>query len=229
MTSMRLIQVIIIGFVLAGPVFAGEKQFIDWWKNYDEQVLVNDDSVRHYRKKIELSFDSLREYSEGIDVPPAVDKEIETALVLYEQRNRILLLVTPENIMKNMTSLNEEYKQTIMKCAADKSWIVMLPGNEWTEIDLNPYCSMDYGEDEITLDLYWADSSARPFIDVTTSGLTCVPHHLYGWDRETGKYELLSTKCTGRRTWESYKGAYSKSQQLFLPGMEMKGTGGQEQ
>ncbi len=211
---MIYLHIVIIGFVLAGPVFAGEKQFIEWWKNYDEQILVSG-FEQNYRKKIELRFDSLNAYKGRIYPPRTVGNEVETGLVLYSQRNYTILLVTPKNIMKNMAALNEDYKQTMMKCADDKSWIVTLPENEWSEINLNPYCTMDYGEDAIRVDLYWTRSSTRPLIDIVTNTLTCIPHDLYGWDRKTSHYMLKSSKCTGMKTIESYVGSGLNLRQLY--------------
>ncbi len=218
---MRLsLQVIILGFVLVGTVSAEEKQFIDSWKKYDEQIMSYDDARLHYRRKMELSFGFLREYEGRISRPGAIEGEIGTAFVLYSQKNATILLVTPKNIMKNVKTFNEEYKQTMRTCAEDKSWIVVLPQNEWSTIDLNPYCTMDYDEQQITIDLYWADSSSRPFIDVVTSSLSCVPHHLYGWDRSMHKYALKSRKCTGSRSVESYTATEWRLLPLLPPGQQ---------
>lgn len=205
---MRFFHIVVLGLVLSGTVHAAEKQFINSWKNHDEQIMSYDESGLHFRRKIEVDFVSLREYEGRItkpeSKPESIEKEIGAALVLYAQENMTILLVTPENIMKGMNTLNEEYVRTMKKCRDDKSWIVVLPQNEWTEIELNPYCRMDYDQDQITINLYWPDASARPLIDIVTNGLSCVPHHLYGWDRKSRKYVLKSRKCTGERSVESY-------------------------
>lgn len=190
--------------VLIGTAHASEKTFINSWKNFDEQLTAYDESGLPFRKKMEVNFRSLREYEGRLEKPGSIGKEPEAALVLYSQQNMTILLVTPENIMKEMDTLNEEYVRTMKRCIHDKSWIVVLPENEWTEIELNPYCTMDYDQDQITIVLYWSRGSSRPLIDVVTSSLSCIPHYLYAWERTSRKYVLKSKKCTGGRSVESY-------------------------
>jgi hypothetical protein len=99
--------------------------------------------------------------------------------------------------MQGKLVLNEDFRQTMKKCSGDRAWLVALPENTWTETDLNPYCTMNYDEGQIQIDLYWMRFSTRPFIDIVTNGPGCVPHQLYGWDRASRRYILLSLKCTG--------------------------------
>lgn len=194
-----------------------EKKFLESWKRYDEFLTAADDRKLQYRKKVSLKFDSLTLYPGGVRKPPEINKEIEAAFLLWSQNNTALLIVTPENIMKEMTLLNEEYVQMLKQCREDKSWLVLLPENEWLEIEMNPYCTMLYGEDQLVIDLYWADSSKRPFVDVVTNALTCVPHHLYGWNSKSRSYVLKSVKCTGNRSFENYSGSDVQSQQVYPP------------
>jgi hypothetical protein len=212
---MRLTSMIIIGLILTSPLLAGEQKFTTWWKNYDEQVMVDRNSARHYVKKKELRFETLPEYHDSPSAPAAVEGKAGRALVLHQSRNLTLLLVLPHDTMNNVTYLNDEYRQAIARCSSDRSWIVVLPENAWTEIDLNPYCTMDYGEDQITIDLYWHRSSRMPFIDVVTRRLTCIPHELYGWDRRARAYELKERKCTGARSVELFTGNDLFLKQLF--------------
>ncbi|OGW41679.1 MAG: hypothetical protein A2010_09710 [Nitrospirae bacterium GWD2_57_9] len=200
-----LLILILLAIVLSSPVHAREAPFVRWWNSYDEQIQVYDG--RHpYRSRTEMDFNSLPEYEGTILPPEAIGDRTGRALVLLARPERTILLVTPRNIMQDMQVLNEEYRQTMKKCAEDRSWIVVLPENRWTETNLNPYCTMAYDEGQIRIDLYWTRPAARPFIDIVTSGLTCIPHQLYEWDRTSGQYLLRSAKCTGMRPVENYTG-----------------------
>ncbi len=199
--------------ILAGPALGDEGRFIERWKSYDEHVQVFDQGPR-YQKMIPRTFDSLPDYDGRIEVPAGVAPDIERVLLLYAQQNMTILLVTPKNSMKDLRVLNEEYRLARAKCGEDKAWLVLLPENAWTPVELNPYCSMDYGEDSIKFDLFWA-GSAKPLIDIVTSGLTCTPHYLYGWDGRYDRYDQKADKCTGQRTVEGYAESGSQLQQLF--------------
>ncbi len=199
--------------VLVDPAIAGDGPFIAQWKNYDEHMQVFDRGLP-YQKMIPRSFDSLPHYEGRIEAPADAGQNIGPALLLYAQQNMTLLLVTPKNSMKDMRFLNEEYRQARTRCEEDKSWLVLLPENAWTSVQLNPYCSMDYGEEGIQIDLFWTEG-ARPLIDIVTNGLSCTPHYLYGWNRRDERYELNSTKCTGQRVVEGYAESGSPLQQLF--------------
>lgn len=194
---MNLFYYTLIGLFLSQSAFAGEKEFIAWWKNDGLQEKAADGS-KYFRKKIELNFNALEEEKiRTIKKPVAVKKDIERVLLLYKQKNLTLLLITPPNIMKNETTIDEQYYETMRKCADDRSWIVAVPGNAWSEVDLNPYCKDSYGEDEIGIILYWVGGANRPLIEIVTNGPACVPHQLYGWDRKANKYILKEIKCTG--------------------------------
>jgi hypothetical protein len=212
---MVFLRSIVLVCFLTGTVLAGDRQFVEQWKNYDEQIQVSRDLDRLYEKKIRKHFYSLTEYEGQLTPPPGVDREIEDVLLLYSQENMSILLATPKNVMKNRSTLNEDYKKARTMCGEDKSWLVLLPENAWSEVDLNPYCTMDYDEEGILFDLYWTGSTIRPFVDIVTNGLTCVPHRLYGWARKTGRYEPIAVKCTGLRTVEGYPGTGSRLDQLF--------------
>jgi hypothetical protein len=205
----------VFSFFISNGVHAGDKQFITWWESFDETMQVRGDYQPAVRRMKTLSFDSLKEYQGPAEISSGIGKDIEKALVLYSTPNMILLLVTPKNIMGNKTMLNEEFRQTMVNCAGDRSWIVMLPENAWTEIDLNPYCTMDYGEENIRIDLLWPRFSSRPFVDIITGGLLCTPHQLLGWDTVNRTYRPVSRKCTGVRAMEGYSGIYWR---LLLPG-----------
>lgn len=210
---MKLLYFVFLGCVLADPVFADYSQFVERWKQHDEQIQVSDYAGREYDKIIRKKFNDLKAYDGRLERTGG--DEIEDVLVVYSQENMTILLATPGNAMRNVTVLNEEYRQAQMKCGRDRSWLIMLPENAWTEIDLNPHCAMDYDEDDIVIDLYWPGSSARPLIDIITDGLTCVPHRLYGWDRRTDSYKPLSMKCTGLNVPEGYSATGSEYRQLF--------------
>lgn len=214
---MKWLLIIFLTFVPLNIVQGEEKKFIESWKRYDEFLTASDDKGVQYRKKLSLKFDSLAPYPGEIMKPPEIIEEIESAFTLWSQANTVILMVTPKNIMKQLTLLDEEYKQTQKQCREDKSWLVVLPENEWVEVELNPYCTMYYGEDQIAIDLYWSDSSKRPFVDIVTNALTCVPHHLYGWDSKSRKYVVKSVKCTGNRSFENYSGSDDQLRQLYPP------------
>lgn len=214
---MKWLFVVLLTVIPLHPAAGLEKKFIDSWKKYDEFLTVFDDKGLQYRNKISLKFDSLPAYSKDVRKPPEIEGEIESVLVLWSQANTTILMATPKNNMKEMTLLNEEYAQALKQCSEDRSWLILLPENEWIEIELNPYCTMHYGEDQILIDLYWADSSKRPFVDIVTNALTCVPHHLYGWDGKSRTYVLKSVKCTGNRFFENYSGSDMPSRQVYPP------------
>lgn len=199
-------SILLIAALLAAlPAFA-EEQFVKRWSNYDEHIMIDGYFERYYRQRKEIDFTSLRKYEGGIAQPPSVAGRIEAAFLLYSRKSMTVLLVTPENTMEHAGMLDDEYRRTMAECREDRSWIVVLPANTWTEIELNPYCTMMYGEDQIRIILYQSVASFRPLIEIVTSGLTCEPHYLYEWDRRSRGYELRSRKCTGRRLMESYWG-----------------------
>ena len=212
---MKPLFTILILFSLTASVQANEERFINWWMNYDEQILVSDDAARHYRTMTQLEFNSLPRY-EGTLTGSPEGKELEAALVLFSRPSGTVLLVTPRNIMKSMKFLNEG-TGALAQCADDASWIVSLPENTWTEIDLNPYCTMDYDEDQIGIDLYWLEPVRRPLIEIVTAALTCEPHQLYGWDRRSQAYRLQAAKCTGSRPVENYSASGVMRQLFPLP------------
>lgn len=202
---------------LTAPVQAQEKKFVESWKRYDEFLSSADDTTVKYREKMSLPFSSLPPYTGEVVKPPEITGEIENALVLWSQAEAKVLIVTPQNIMKQMTLLNEEYKQKLKQCRDDRSWIVVLPENRWTEVELNPYCTMHYGEEQISIDLYWAGYSKKPFIDIVSNALTCVPHQLFGWDRRMHAYVQKSSKCTGNRPFENFTGTDPQPRQVYPP------------
>lgn len=204
--DMKRIILFTAGLFMALPVSGAEERFIRLWSNHDEQIMVDDYYEGGYRKKTVFDFPSLPEYGGGLEKPPFVKSQIEAVFLLYSRKSLTILLVTPGNSMKNVTALNDEFRRAITQCRDDKSWIVTLPANRWTEIDLNPYCSMMYEERQIRIILYRTVSSFRPLIEIVTGGLACEPHYLYGWDRKSRGYELKSAKCTGRRRVESLWG-----------------------
>ncbi len=169
---MFFLRIIFLVLFLAQSAPAGEKEFIAWWKNSNVQ-----DKRRAVRK------------------PLAITKGVEAVLHLHAQKNMTILLMTPVNIMKNITTVDDRYYEAMQKCSGDRSWIVLAPENVWSEVDLNPYCAESYGEDEISFVLYWVDSGGKPFIDIVTNGPACASHKLYGWDRKGGKYVLKADKC----------------------------------
>jgi len=145
----------------------------------------------------ELSFNALQEQKKRrFKKPAAITKEIESVLVLQSQKDLRLLLVTPQNILKDITTIDDQYYETMKKCAGDRSWIVASPKNVWSEIDLNPYCTAAYGEDDIAFTLYWVEKAVQPMIEIATKGTDCTPRKLYGWDKKANKYSLIAEKCS---------------------------------
>lgn len=203
---MRPALILLAIVLLAGPAFCGDREFVGWWKHHDEQIQGSVYPERHYRRKKKLDFDRLREYQGTVTVPPGIAGQTGKAYVLFSHSRNTVLLVTPLNTMGNRTVLNEEFRRAMEQCSGDHSWIVTLPANQWTAIDLNPFCTMEYDQGQIEIDLYWANSSAWPLIDFITPGLTCIPHSLYGRAGMTRAYELKAGKCSGMRAFESYTG-----------------------
>jgi hypothetical protein len=174
---------------------------------------------------MEVPFAALRSYPGTLSAPPETGP-IESVLVISAQQDRAILLVTPKNTMGSMAYLGEEFKQALKRCTADRSWLVTLPENVWTPIELNPYCSMDYDESGILIDLYWTRFSSRPFIDISTNGFSCIAHRLYGWDARAGAYRLKADKCTGSRPQQLYS-VNSPMRQVYPPGGEPEGKSGE--
>ena len=193
---MRMISFIILGLVLAQPAISGEKEFLAWWKSSQTQEQAGE-GTKYCSKQIELSLNGLQEQKKRkLKKPVAIKKEVEAVLVIHSQKDLGLLLVTPQNILKDITTIDDQYYETMKKCAEDRSWIVMTPKNIWSEIDLNPYCTMAYGEDDIAFTLSWVEKAGPPVIEVATKGAECTPRKLYGWDKKANKYALLAEKCT---------------------------------
>jgi len=191
---MRVLPVIFALF-LAQPVFAGEKEFMAWGKSEAAKENPSDGS-KHFNRKTELNFNELREEkNRAVKKPVAIKNDIESVRVLLTQKGMTLLLVAPKNIMKNATTIDDRYYETMKQCAQDRSWVVVSPENAWSEIDLNPYCAESYGEDEIKLALYWMRAAGKPYLEVVTNGQDCVPRKLYGWDKKAGKYILKAETC----------------------------------
>ncbi len=215
--TMGMFQILAVAVLLAVQPGAGEKQFVEWWRNYDEQIMMNNswEEGYHFRMKNELPFESLPEFSETLEPPAGVGPDFGKKLVLYAQKNFTLLLVTPKETLDGMSVLDDRYKQALKQCEGDRSWIVALPANTWTEVALNPYCSMGYRTDEIRIDLYWTSFSSRPLVDIVTNSLTCTPHELFGWDGTNRAYRPLAQKCSGSKTFEGYPDAGSRLQQVF--------------
>lgn len=162
-----------------------------------------------------MHFNSLTEYRERLTPPDGLGENlIGKAFIITARPERTILLVAPKNVMEDKFFLNEDFRQALKKCSGDKSWLVVLPENTWTETDLNPYCTMSYDEGQIRIELYWTQLSTKPFIDIVTSALSCIPHQLYGWDRASRGYGLLSRKCTGTRVYENFTGTYDRFLQM---------------
>jgi hypothetical protein len=174
---------------------------------------------------MKVPFTALRSYPGNLSAPPGTGP-VETVLVVSAQQDRVILLVTPKNTMASLEYLGEEFKQALKRCATDRSWIVALPENSWTPIELNPYCTMDYDESGILVDLYWTRFSSRPLIDISTNGFRCISHALYGWDARAGAYRLKADKCSGSRPREHYT-LNGPMQQVYPPGGEPQGKSGE--
>lgn len=203
---------------------SGEGIFIERWRAYDEVVQAQATGPAGFRKKIEIPFDTLRKY-DGQIVPPPHAGNIGQVLVVSSLKDRSLLLVTPKNTLGAIEYLGEEFRREMAKCEGDRSWLVALPENTWTPIDLNPYCRMAYDESGIVIDVYSIRSSPRPMIDISTNGFKCVSHRLYGWDGRSAGYRLRAEKCTGSRPVENFS-LNSTMNQVFPPGGGTQGKSG---
>jgi hypothetical protein len=209
---------------LAGISSASDHPFVERWSRFDEFLQLGEQGLPGYRKKMEAPFTALRSYPGPISVPPGAGP-VDTVLVLSTQQDRSLLLATPKNTLGSSAYLGEDFKQELMRCSGDRSWIVALPENTWTPIELSPYCSMDYDEEGILVEMYWTRFSSRPLVDISTNGFKCVSHNLYGWDVTAGAYRLKANKCTGSRSTEHYS-LNSPMRQVYPPGGEPQGKSG---
>ncbi len=220
-------MLLFLAMVLPGTVSgyrppSPEEQFTERWKTFDETLQEQVLGPAGFRRRIELPFSSLRPFKGRLSMP--ADKgAMAEVLVLSEHEGRAVLLVTPGNSLAGPGMLSEEFRQFLEKCSGDHSWLVSLPENNWTAIDLNPYCTMAYDENGIVIDLYWTKSSSRPLIDISTNGFQCVAHRLYSWDGHV--YRQVADKCTGSRPNERYS-LESAMRQVFPPGKEPRGESG---
>ena len=138
--------IIVISLVLANPAQTGEQHFTEWWSSYDKQLQFQTAGYQGFRRKVEMRFDSLRNYEGPLSVPQGIENKVGKVLVLFSQQNKAVLLANPVDTLSDVAFLGEEFKHELAKCSDHRSWIVALPENTWTATDLNPYCSMNYDE-----------------------------------------------------------------------------------
>ena len=182
--------------------FGDEKEFESWWTQAEtlrppspEQLK---EGARYYQKMIKLKFTDLKKYSAPIRKPKALKNPMGEVFLLFEERESVVLLITPENIVKGAKVGDKNADLIMSKCNSDKSLIATLPENSWSEIDLSPYCLEFYGfnRKDIDIQLYWVGYFQKPLIEIITNGPACVPHDLYGWDVKMKRYRKIAQKCT---------------------------------
>ena len=193
---MQYVIIALLWFLIApGIVRADAKEIIAWWQKNEPAAQVAD-SLKPYAMHASVKFNHLEDYKgRAIKIPDAIIKKVETIRLLYAQKDATFLLATPENKLKKIKTIDDQYYAQMQKCADDKSWIIVKSKNTWSELALNPYCTTAYGEDEISFDMYWVRGVTLPYIDIVTNGAACVPHQLYEGDPKTGVYRPVAEKC----------------------------------
>lgn len=88
----------------------------------------------------------------------------------------------------------EEYPA---KCASNTARLKASLKDEGLSINLNPHCSESYGQDEVSISLYWISLKNKPLVEIVTNGPACVPAMLYIYNETSHKYELAAKKCGG--------------------------------
>lgn len=184
-------------FVFVLPVFAEDGDFLSWWEQVATPEQFKQGENSYYRKLLKLKFTGLAEYRGPVSKPTTVGKTIEKVFVLYSDKRSSILLATPKNILKGMDEGSGAFYAAYGKCSRDKAWIVLLPENRWTEVEVNPYCAESYAPEEIDILLYWSSGHERPFVEFVTNGPACIPGYLYGFEKKTQRYRLLAEKCGG--------------------------------
>lgn len=201
---MNLIHAIMLaGLVMHNPLIL-DREFFDWWNKHDEHLQSEGDYVYHYVTRVEIPFTALSEYQGTVQPPEGIGQAPDRLFLVYSDDQGTVLLGTPGKPSDNGAVLDEGYAKKQRQCRGEHSWLVQLPENTWTPVDLNPYCGVIYGEEHVALDFYWTDTSNRPHIDIVTSSLACTPHQLFSWKEKPGQYALKSVKCTGPRDFKAY-------------------------
>lgn len=193
----RLVISALLMLVLALPAFAEDSDFVSWWKQVATPEQFKQGENRYYHKLLKLKFTGLEEYRGPVGKPTTISKGIENVFVLFSDKRSTILLAAPKDITKGMEVGSEAFYAAYSKCSGDKAWLVLLPENRWTEVEVNPYCSESYGPDEIDILLYWAAGHERPFVEFVTNGPACIPGYLYGFEKKTRRYRLLAEQCGG--------------------------------
>ncbi len=163
-----------------------EKAFVAFWKE------------DHFKEAWFYKFSELKEL-EGLKLNPPenIKNDFESILQIYSSEDYEIILVNPRNILKDKANKNGfiNYIKEQKICIDDHSWIVLLPENLWIPTELNPYCTVVYGEDEIDIVLYWCSDSIKPIIEIVTDHPACIPHYLFVWDHTKNAYRAVGEKC----------------------------------
>ena len=170
-----------------GPGAARHKsqaEFIAWWK------------VPHFETAALYRFSDLLPSSlDAVGTPAPIEHQDQVGYV-YEIPNESSFLAIPH---KRLEPLNEGCSGNSLArfnlCEDDHSWLIVGDERRWVPIDFNPYCSLTYGDEDLSINFFYFANTRRPLIEITTNGPACVPHYLYGWDESVMTYKQLGYKC----------------------------------
>lgn len=78
-----------------------------------------------------------------------------------------------------------------------KSWLKVLPFDEWIPIDVYPFTSDCYGTNEVDFRMFWLTKESLPLLEITTNGPACVPMDLFKFDFKEKIYKRVKHLCGG--------------------------------
>ncbi len=162
-----------------------------WWSNIDARCKSDDYPGAVASRSNLATLSALRDAQRLI--PRDKRGKVEDVFSLYQKGTFKVLLATPTDRFGRNPSLKADYLSdayfgTLRACQEDKSWLIVQPGNVWTEIDLQPYCDEPYSPREVDITVFDVPHEGV-YVELVTNAPATIPYYLYKLVR--AKFEFL--------------------------------------
>ncbi|MCG3205560.1 MAG: hypothetical protein KCHDKBKB_02282 [Elusimicrobia bacterium] len=160
-------------------------QFAAWWGASIRQKPKGGIKVPNKptfkEKKVVLS--ELSESDLKFPVPASFKSKSWVALSLAQLKGREIILLVPRDSI--------DWEKNDHGCGENKVWMNVAPVNQWTTLDINPYCDPGYGPEEVFFTLYYLSENEIPLVSIEHSTPAGAVFQLFFYDPKETRYRLL--------------------------------------